>query len=360
MLSVYVRITFAKEDLPKKPWPNSVAGLPLILDTNDSSDSFSPFTKGISGGGSRLEITTVPELWAMPTKETFAAIATALQEDFNLTVKKIRWFGGCWMVTPENASFDAQALPSRFGRSIIRYDTTEEDNFTELALRQKTPNDQISDDTMYANKLRPGVMISSGPFTGPELFTSSGLPVLCPNGSKRITVASRGFSKVGASVYHPDGRGTKIGVVESVLWDSDISLVKLDQDISYSREPFSSEIGLAPSLRIIKNPERLRAFDPVYFDSPFSGSHEGLLVGVEALRIPSDVAVNESDWVMINIMYFGNKNPHVGDGTCGSVIWDDERDAIAVFRFVEKKDGLVYAVSLCDMERLGYTITDIP
>ncbi|KAL8672616.1 MAG: hypothetical protein Q9168_002926 [Polycauliona sp. 1 TL-2023] len=75
--------------LPAKPWPTTVAGLPLSL-TDDHEEETMDF--GIMCSGPKLTIDVSMEYWKTPTMEIFKMVYQAL-DPYNIEIDRIQWIG---------------------------------------------------------------------------------------------------------------------------------------------------------------------------------------------------------------------------------------------------------------------------
>ncbi|KAL4786285.1 hypothetical protein BJX76DRAFT_321934 [Aspergillus varians] len=122
------------------------------------------------------------------------------------------------------------------------------------ALRMKAvlPNGEQVDNSQY-KIMRPGVMLSSGkhPDGDSESLTSSGVLVKDNLGVECVTVAAHGFlgSPFDEKVYHPSHTGDRIGEVVKELAHTGVGLVRLDEDIDFTNEPFENTIILTPPFK---------------------------------------------------------------------------------------------------------------
>jgi hypothetical protein len=113
-----------------------------------------------------------------------------------------------------------------------------------------------------------------------------------------------------------------------------------------------------PVLRGLKRPTDLKIGDSLFMDNAFSGRCEGFVTRVLWDAIPSNEDVSELPWVNAMWVYTGNGRPEPANGCCGSVIWDEEENAVALFRFAFK-DGSSYAVSVDPLIEIGMVIEPI-
>jgi hypothetical protein len=348
----YLVLRFSQ--LPPKPWPLSAAGLPLYLTTDQYGD---PEDFGLIGRAGTLSITPSPVLWKTPTSAMIKEIIQAYRTTYKTPISSIAWLGTRFMVTPADAKANLNELPSTIGRVLVTYRNSEPKG-REAAQRAKQPLDQIRDDSNYGLTLRPGIMISCEAYEGGETLTTAGIPVRSPDGERFITVASHGFPLGLETVYHPNGNGSRIGEVKKKLWDTDISLASLNEGISYSCDTFSSNILAGSTLRGFKRLEDVLIGDNIFMDNPFSGLCEGQVTMVEWANIPCDEDASELPWVGALWMYTGNGRTEPANGSCGSVIWDEEENAIAFYRF-SYDGGKSCAISVEPLIQMGMVIEPI-
>lgn len=316
---------------------------------------------GRHGRAKPFELTPAPTLWKHPTDEMLDAIDLAYRDEFGTNISKIGWYGGRFVVWLSDSSSDTTKLPGQIGRMIVTYRYDVDGHNREAALRAKLPLGETYDDSDYGVDLRPGVMLGSGvdPITGEERLTTSGVPLTDPrDGQHYVTVPRHGFPSK-SLVYHPNGSGRSIGEIHTTLGATDISLMRLRPGIKYSRETFSSDYGQGAIIKELRPWQTVRLYDPIHFDSPFSGRCDGQVVGKLFEKIPADEKVSKEHWIRSEFIYTGNGRDEIADGTCGSVIWDDEERAVAFYRFYTEEDGMSLAVSVEPLVRLGMSIDEI-
>ena len=170
------------ETLPPRPWPLTIAGLPVYLTTELK---LSPLPLGLPAGGSPLEIGATVCLWKTPTVDAMMEIFQGFDAR-KLPIKAIRWFGVRFLVEVEGESPQnwRSIFPRRINKVHVSY-IFGENAGTPGSLRLKLPTDAEPDDANYSNILRPGVILSSGiEPDGFELRTTSGVCVESPSGTK--------------------------------------------------------------------------------------------------------------------------------------------------------------------------------
>jgi hypothetical protein len=234
------------------------------------------------------------------------------------------------------------------------------------ALRSKVPQGVEYDDTLYATTpnalLRPGIMVSSsirlvtrdGKIEETFKTTTSGILVVDRYGEPFITVVTHGFEDDGLVCYLNSTKGLVIGKIVNRLPGADISIVKFNPGLRYVNETFGTKdnldgikmSGISPCY-----PPHLRAYDAITMDNPFSGSCEGVVLGLGA-KIPEE---GERDYVLHEWYIFENENEPV-DGSCGSAILDSDRKVVGLFRFKKINSPHCLGVSAMELRTFGYEI----
>ena len=205
-------------------------------------------------------------------------------------------------------------------------------------------------------------MLSSDPDPTAERLTTCGIEVEDQAGSLYITLASDGFPVGQDRIYYPTPQGTFLGTVYARLGDSDIALVKLPANISFKNETFGAIT--ADGIRLdgvliagIRDPYKMRSCDPISMNSPFSGYRDGLHVGVEMKKAPSDEAIHPHDWVTNQWLYVGNDGAGPTEGSCGSAILDEDEEVVSFFRFATRaQSGFAVGVAATTLSQFGYRI----
>ena len=215
--------------LPPKPWPLTVAGLPLWLTTEPEGQ---PLRSGQAAGAVPIKLNADIVLWETPGLETLKEIF-GKYDKMGINISRIRWLGMRFVAIIRGKPPQGwrSHYPFKINTILVTYlfDTSEE---IPSALRHKSPMTDDPDDSSYNQSLRPGVMISSGVSPdGSELHTTSGICVESPGGKKYITCASHGFPAGLKAVYHPDKSGQRVGMVTRQLRDTDVSLFEAVEGI---------------------------------------------------------------------------------------------------------------------------------
>ncbi|KAI9792434.1 MAG: hypothetical protein M1816_002318 [Peltula sp. TS41687] len=337
MITVHVRT------LPPKPWPLTVAGLPLYVATDESSTGN---RHGRQGSG----VPAIDHLDAKlrVTKEIFTAAVDFFKKKLEIQVDCLQWTIGRWKITVPDGT-DMKNVPSLLANCLCRYVfTSEEVEPPEPALGLLQPTSVRRDDSRY-DKLRPGVMISSGKFADHsnivparnELYTTSG--VLVKDGEREVfvTVANCGFPLGEERVYHPEPSGQVIGEVVRRINGTDI-------------RPGPSS---GKTVRAIRDVEDMGIYDFTYMDNPFTGCSKGQYLGTRYKRIPADeLGMASHSWVFQGWFYLGQgtlTEPMAGSG--GSAILDGDGRVVCFFRS-QGMEGHGIGMAATELKEYGLVI----
>ncbi|KAL8846605.1 MAG: hypothetical protein Q9221_008323 [Calogaya cf. arnoldii] len=342
--------------LPAKPWPATVAGLPLFLTTSPEDD---PMEFGITPLGPKATIPANIQAWQTPNLDTIKQVFAVLDK-MNANVHTLKWIGWSLIalgVSPPTTDWKKHLTP--FINDIKITYIWGEETMEELAVRRKVPDGRVTDDVFY-DTLRPGVMVASELGAGRYSATTSGVILESPSGGKFLTLASHGFlGGVGEHVYHPDPRGRLIGEIVKVFGHSDISLASLRDGYQYSRETFSVPEDQVKRFGKLLRTEEMVIGNKTYMDTPFNGRCEGTLVNVDFNRVDDDPE-GTTNIAVGTFHYIGNGSDILLNGCCGGVIWEDNHNLIGQFRFQKKdKAGMCYSPAFTELESYGYTISEV-
>jgi hypothetical protein len=198
----------------------------------------------------------------------------------------------------------------------------------------------LIDTTSYAPTLRSRVLLESKGGRG----TTSGIPLLGPNGERYITVANHGFPLGDMNVYHPVyGEDNLIARVEFSLPDSDIALAKLEGGITYSTTSFDGDELNGTTLDGLVHSYDVPFLTTLFLDSPFNGKCEGLVTSIGFYILPIGSANGSFRYVECNMTYFGNGTIDIFPGSCGSPMWTTDNKVSAFFRWYNSRDAIAFA-----------------
>ena len=349
--------------LPPRPWPFTVAGLPVRFTTDEWAGCFD---HGKGGKGRKIL-----EQFDLQNRNDFSdqILKQTVEElrKLNVKVRDVLWFAGFWQITVPDGT-DLNDVPSFIAshRAFYKF-VSEVPDPDPSALRSRVPQGIQFDDSLYVNSpdalLRPGIMLSSSIRTvskhgkNEEVFktTSSGILVVNRHGEMFITVATHGFEEDGL-VYHPDPhKGMVIGKIVQNLPGTDISLAKLNAGLRYTNETFGTKEnpggvrinGISPGY-----PPHLRNFDSISMDNPFSGNCEGTVLALGA-RVPEE---ENTDFVRHEWYLLEKNGDEPIDGGCGCPILDSDGRVVGLFRFKLADSHECVAVSAMELRRFDYEI----
>ncbi|DAA78211.1 TPA_exp: Uncharacterized protein A8136_4187 [Trichophyton benhamiae CBS 112371] len=359
-------LIFHLASLPPKPWPKRIAGLPCYFTTTEGDLGPSPpiyrpnFTHirllpdlNFSDDESRAE-----ELFQL-TKTHFINILVAITE--------IQYWGRFIVIVLESRHTDMSHLPQSIARCncFYLYDDEMGRPLNHSALRHLDPARGYPDNSKY-DTLRPGVMLSSGkhPTEGWELLTSSGVEVHDRNGYRYMTCTAHRFPHNGR-VFHPNAGGQEIGTLLEEITHTDIGLVQLDKQISFTNEMFQNTVVPGPPIQLQRfnadEESRGKAEDDIYINSPFTGYIEGMQGVLSTCRIPADDPHEpEQPWIQTRWDYMGQDSSHnLEDGMCGSAIWNGQGDVLGFFRYAPKSGHFLdwcMSISSHELVKRGFSI----
>jgi hypothetical protein len=330
--------------LPPKPWPLSVAGMPLKFTTHKTSHCFN-FGKH---GRARDDPFPQTDLRCTPFEaQRIDEVVDYLLDRQKVNVKRVVWFGGFWRIIVSDDT-DLTTLPWKFFKVLARYHFASEFPQPNLsAVRVIKPAGTVYDDTRYdlgGNRLQPGVMISSGVFERTEngqtleSWSSATAGVLVQDsktGAKFMTIPTYVLQNSDSrDVYHPDPKnGVVIGTAVLDLDETDITLVKLNDDITFENVTFETEIQDATQITSIKDHRDYLRGDPIWMNNPYTGlcdgQHNGPLRRIEGY--PDNIRRYEEFYSM-----FEN---HVATepiaGCCGSAIIHEDGQLVGFYHFID-------------------------
>ena len=151
-----------------------------------------------------------------------------------------------------------------------------------------------------------------------------------------MTVASHGFL-FGTKVFHPLTGHREIGEVILEITHTDVAIVKLHEGVEFVNVAFENTLVGGPpvQLRQFARANETQTGSFIYMDNPFTGYIEGTHGPRAILRVPSDDPYEpEQRWIKTRWDYLGQgSNQRMGDGMCGSVIWNDRDMVVGFFRY---------------------------
>lgn len=342
------------KELPAKPWPVTVAGLPLYLTTDTDAE---PMDCGLTGRGPKLSVDSSISRWHTPSMQAFQQIYD-LFDSLNANINRIQWIGSSFLALAAEPPYPdwRSRLPFLINNIRVGYSFGAR-VIHEKALRRKVPAGREVDNEAY-DVLRPGVMIA--PRASGDVMTTSGICLQSPSGKIYVTVAKHGFpGGVGDQVLHPNRHGQVIAEVSKVFGETDIAIAEL-ANVHYANETFSAHDAPVSPFRNLLDSAELRVGDSIFMDTPYNGHCEGITMKIDILRLsPGGRPADETEYVVSTFAYFGNGSDTLFDGCCGGVIWNEQHDVLGHFGYQQDGgDELSYCPSFNNLRRLGYTVAD--
>ncbi|KAL8998925.1 MAG: hypothetical protein Q9169_002144 [Polycauliona sp. 2 TL-2023] len=156
-------LTIVCSTLPTKPWPATVAGLPLFL-TDDPEEE--PMDYGIMCSGPKITIDASIERWQTPTTTVFQMVFEALGP-YDVSISQIQWIGWSFLaLVPTTPAGDwRRTLPWMINGICIGYVFGDEVP-QEKSLR--TPTTTATRYQSACDDLRPSVTVAGRFLTTPK------------------------------------------------------------------------------------------------------------------------------------------------------------------------------------------------
>lgn len=335
--------------LPEKPWPASVAGLPFFVRDNLFQ---MPWKLG-RGGNARKYV--LEDLDARDTSNLslYQAVIGYFDNE-NIDITRVMWFVGCWRITLSE-HVDGPTLPGKICQTTAFYLHEDDDSVhaNEAASRLKDPK-VLYDDTDYST-LRPGVLLASQQFS-----STSGVLVRGSPNERFMTVSSHSFPEGDSVVYQSRPQGIEVGQVIHRIGGTDIALVRLESGVSFENQTFQSQqLPTGMNLQGIRNPFEMRRFDLITMDNPFVGTVDGQFVAVELRRSPVDASNSGENrlWVSQGWGWFGQDFARLPvNGCCGTAIFDQDGHVVCFFRFYSDADHMGIGPAAQELVNGGYTL----
>ncbi|WEW61233.1 hypothetical protein PRK78_006723 [Emydomyces testavorans] len=317
-------LIFWVEELPSKPWPLTVAGLPCYITTDRDDDGPLPSIERPAKSNIRLfQDLDYRNLEGYPEK-VFRLIQDFFLEG-SISITEIQYWNSFVIIVLEHRDADLTCVPHTVAHCPCYYLYEDEIGRPASfpARHTKQPMKDVVDDGEY-HTLRPGVMLSSGSPSPEdiELLTTSGALILDQLGYKYMTVTSHGFP-FGDKVFHPVAGGREIGTVIREIPHTDVGIVQLNDGIEFQNESFENSVLGTPNMKNFVKSDEIHISASVFMDNPFTGFIEGTRGPHTTSRNPSSDP--HDPWIRTRWDYLGQ-----GFSNCtvesvrGSAIFDEE------------------------------------
>jgi len=294
------------KEMPPKPWPKTVAGLPLYLSARPFSPPKAlPRYRFVSRkNGSIADDMNGRDL------DDWCPLFDIIRDHFHslhISITEVIYCRNLVYIVLEHRSADLSKLPWQAAeiRCFYLYEDEMGRPSVSKAHLQTDPMPGNPDNSEYGT-LQPGVRISSGYLQsdpGKFMSTTAGVLVKSAIGVEFMTVAAHGFpNESGVNIIHPvptPGDGRRIGELIMEVGRTDVALVRLRDGEKFRNVTFESEnITTTVPLKRLAPTEHKRFEDPVFLDSPDTGCIEGILIFAARRRIPSDDPLSPAQvWV---------------------------------------------------------------
>lgn len=383
-------LLFQVDKLPEKPWPLTVGGVPItIADSTEGRGSLFPRQRLML---SKINICSHFADQDLSSGIVLRNLAREVNDAFRLNLPGVQLLElmytkdkAFYAILANHVDFNAirNQLPARIANCFVGYMRDEElrrPRWADLPPRRlinPRPTEGIIDDTPY-DVLRPGVIICSQTWkdhSHPAWFsTTSGVQVENSAGNRFMTAASHGIGykesvwQIASSSIASHGNKKLLGRAVQEISFTDVTLVELEEDITFSNETFENSAGEVPRFTRLfgEDPTNDRTADGnCYLNSPYTGSMDGVVVmnsvKLETSSHPTEDALR---YVLYNWAYMGQEegNPdkeRPPDGTCGSVIWNDDGVLLGFYRYYVADGpfaGYAAAVNASEVVNAGYRL----
>ncbi|KAK0727804.1 hypothetical protein B0T26DRAFT_766477 [Lasiosphaeria miniovina] len=364
-ISVLSHLIFQLSRWPSPPWPLTVGGLPITLVVEDvltAEGRAFIFPRQIFGNGT---ISICSEAHYTNAATFSDVLLCRLGSDVNAYflkhappgVRMLELIHTCerafYVVLDDHVKIPAKWMPGKIANRFVGYIHNQElrrPSWADLPAKreiQPQPMTGVINDTTY-DVLRPGVLIRSKMLQDhahPAVFsTTSGVLVQNVVGDTFITSASHRIGE-GEMVWHANRPDRIIGEAVVEISGTDVSLLKLKDDVVFINQTFETDAGAVPEFTRLKtSTEELPLGSLCYLNSLYTGNMEAvLLASIRYFKTSPYLAESQLAYNIYNWSYTGQEEGNEGklrppDGTCGSVIWNDE-GVITGFYHYHIEDG---------------------
>ncbi|ROW11787.1 hypothetical protein VPNG_04952 [Cytospora leucostoma] len=379
-------ILFQVDVLPQEPWPLTVGGLPITI--TDNTRGRGPLFPRQILAASLDNICPEFDSQDLSIGTVLLQLARRTNDEFSKNFPAVRLLELIYATDTSlyavlaDVNFYAvlRRLPTRIaGRFVGYFRNTDlgKPLWADLPARRiitPQPAQGIIDDTQY-DILRPGICICSEAQKDhghPTWFsTTSGILVENSAGDRFMTAASHGIDatswKTPGIWQVGSGDSRYLGEAVQEISFTDVSLVKLGPGIDFINEPFENSAGEVPRFTRLfgEDPSDTVVAGLCYFDSPYTGQMEGVVVMI-SVRIESSPHPTEDSlqYVVYDWSYVGQEEGtetkvRPPNGTCGAAIWNDDGVVLGFYHFYLQEGpfaGFSATVRASEVVRAGYRL----
>ncbi|KAI1116649.1 hypothetical protein F5Y14DRAFT_439771 [Nemania sp. NC0429] len=294
-------LIFQVDRLPEPPWPLTVGGLPFTIVTFDGTGRTFIFPRQILGSLTNSICNQGYDAMSL-TDRTFRELVSEVHSYFKNNLTEIHPVEliftaqhTIYIVLEDHVnlpSIPRARLPGRIAGFPVGYLNDRElhrPSWADLSAKREVepqPTSGVVDNTVY-DTLRPGVLISSKILKKhghPATFSStSGVLIQNRHGDRFMTGASHGISDDG-NIWQGSQPEKYIGEAVVEIPFTDISLVKLRDDVKFVNQTFENQSGEAPAFCRLATSEDGFAFQNIhacqicFLNSPYTGSMEASIM----------------------------------------------------------------------------------
>jgi len=194
------------------------------------------------------------------------------------------------------------------------------------------------------------------------MSNTSDIPLLRPDGSRWVTIAKQNFPMEYAAIHHPaysPSEDMVIATLEYSFPNSDIGLAKLNPGMKYSSTLFDADDANDTTFVGLVGIEDIGLCQLLYLDSPYNGNCEGLVTSMGFCIIPTRSTNGPFQYIVCNMLYFGDGADEIFDGTCRSALWTSDNAVAGFFQWYHMKRAIAFAPSVDVLISSSYTLEAI-
>ena len=376
-----------QHEMPRKPWPKTVAGLPLYFAQGLGPEN-TPRLLGLPFPSAKSpRIAKDMDGWKMRDPTPLFHAIRAFFEAVEIPITEVIYWGDYVTIVLEKRDTDLTKVLGKAGGIACMYHYEDVMGRPQVfhAKRTTDPTPGNPDNSEY-DRLQPGVRITSLYLpTDPDKFleTTAGVLVRDMAGNEFMTAAAHGLPpSCGTHVMHPDPKtGRRIGeaMLETTHTDiamvdpgellkaidkhththTHIAMVRLSEGENFSNVTFQSDVADSIQLKKFLTLDQHRIGDTVLLDSPDTGCVEGTLMGVAFRRVGE---TPKQHWIKTKWVYMGQGTTGtLSNGVCGSAIRTDEGGVVGFFWYAPSEGAMIdYCCGTASDELVarGYTLVD--
>ncbi|OAP54118.1 hypothetical protein AYL99_11653 [Fonsecaea erecta] len=358
--------------LPPKPWPLTIAGLPLYFHTPTTLGQ-GPLPQGKLVTRKNGYLAEDQDYRNMKNWEPlFKVIQKHFEENINISITEVIYLGNVVYIVLEHRQTDMTKVPWLIGKATCVYLYDDEmGRPSKLHARRQHDLTQGNPDISMYDTLQPGLRVTSNYLPDSSdayLETTTGVLLKDSVGNEFMTVAAHGFpSEAGTTVFHvsPGETGRVIGELIMEITHTDIALVKLAATEKFSNVTFQNDqMPESTQLRRLCPTEHYGQLSPICLDSPDSGFLDGYFMAPAFAKMSADDGSPTQHWAYTTWSYMGeDAAAKLPEGMCGSAMWDANGNVLGFFRYAAVEGAMKNwraGIAADELINRGYTLADTP